>query len=296
MSRMSFKVLGLDLSTTSTGICDPNGTATHRAPDKELSAWEKARLLRDDVVALIEWLGGIDFAMLEALGTTVIQSAISNGALHALVCDHLERAGIPYLKCAPSTLKLFATGNGSPSVSKSEMAAAAVRCGYEGGGQDDEVDAWWLWAMGCAVQGVWVVPETDFRRRALVTVTTPPAEKRLNKREAKKARAEAAANRVRATMQREADQRQRAAARRLAELGRLADASIAAQAKLAKANIAFGSAEAKLAAAIARGAGSAAAEDKVAKARAAVAAAEAKLAAADQTLETARAQHTALAA
>ena len=35
------------------------------------------------------------------------------------------------------------------------------------GAGDDEADAWWLWTIGKALVGDWVVPETNYRRDIL---------------------------------------------------------------------------------------------------------------------------------
>lgn len=150
-------VIGLDLSSTSTGVCidgdtdtwTTKGTPHERASFMAASAQVVCAEHRPELVVV------------EAIGTRFVKSALPLQAVHTLVFDRLPNERI--VTVAPSQLKKFATGRGNAN--KAEMTAAAMRHGWQPGDTctDDEADAYWLWVLGCALLGDWQAEPTKYR-------------------------------------------------------------------------------------------------------------------------------------
>jgi Holliday junction resolvasome RuvABC endonuclease subunit len=131
------KVIGLDLSTTQTGIALTDGT-TLAVTTKDKDGDERLRQIRDAVrrAAL-----GADLAMVEDVPKGSF-AAKPLGMVHGAVRTELMDLGIPYALVVPASLKSYAIANGKAS--KSQLAVGAFkRAGLEFG-TDDECDAWWL--------------------------------------------------------------------------------------------------------------------------------------------------------
>ncbi len=156
-------VLGLDLSSTSTGWC-LDGTCGVIVPKGDLHT--RCRLMRDEVGQL----DTPDLIVVEAIGTRHVQTAIALATVHALVLDYWRQFAVPVVTVSPATLKKFATGKGNAT--KTQMVAAAIRCGWDGDGQDDACDAWWLWAMG-TYSTTTAVPLTAYRGDAVSSIAWP---------------------------------------------------------------------------------------------------------------------------
>lgn len=164
MSARTLRVVGLDLSLTSTGVSDGD---THRviqtSPHEQLEA-RLDRLVRGVVsfalaapsessrwpMAATADLAVIEGASYGSKGSGVEQLA----ALRLMVRHRLWRLGIPFALVAPSTLKLYVTGHGRAS--KPEMVKAlddrhgtALRTVKVKDGRYDMADAMALAAMGC---------------------------------------------------------------------------------------------------------------------------------------------------
>lgn len=205
------KILGLDISSTSTGYCLPDGGAGYCAP-KHPDSFERVRQMRDFVVGdILDFGTPVDFVMKEAIGTSMVWTAISIAKGHALIEDELVRRGIPFAEIAPNTLKKFATGNGLST--KSQMSVAAAKLGYDGDGQEDAMDAWWVRQVGLALHGIWEVPETDYRLDILTELRKSPEDKKNEKKIAKQAKADAAAARAVKAAERERIRAEKAAAK-----------------------------------------------------------------------------------
>lgn len=139
------KVVGLDLSVTSTGICHPNGT-TRRVRPRQKDGDERLRTIRGAVMADAF---GADLAVIEAAPPGLRGNAEMIHAVQGVVRVALMDHGIPYVLVNVSTLKTFATGKGK--VDKPEMAVSAYkRAGAEFPGDEggDMCDAWWLRVIG----------------------------------------------------------------------------------------------------------------------------------------------------
>ena len=168
-------VLGLDLSSTATGICEEAGlfkdddadSATFTcAPTGDLLT--RARAMRHSVKEATKY--GLDLVVMEGIGTRFVQTAIAIATVHALVLDAIAD-DCRILHVSPAQLKKWATGKGNAD--KTAMLLAAKRGGWRDpeGATDDQADAWWLWTIGHAVLGTWKVPETEYRTKVLADLT-----------------------------------------------------------------------------------------------------------------------------
>lgn len=141
-----FRVIGLDLSLTSTGVALPDGTTYRiktRAADGDRRLLHIRDSIRDDVAEHRPHL-----AVIEDLPKHAMAAGIT-AKVHGAVLPELLDAGVPYAYIVPATLKSYACDNGRAD--KADMTAAAyLAAGAEfvddkGG---DQVDAWWLRAAG----------------------------------------------------------------------------------------------------------------------------------------------------
>lgn len=162
-------VLALDLSLRSTGVAMPDGTTTRWQP----KSMGTARLadLESRLYAAIK--PAPDLVVLEDYAHAAAQGAHQIGELGGVIRLALHRRRIPHVEVAPASLKLYATGKGNAS--KDDVLVAAVRINAPVA-NNDEADAWWLWAMALDRYGVeqWPVPPKN--RTALDKVEWPSIE------------------------------------------------------------------------------------------------------------------------
>ncbi|MEV6836804.1 hypothetical protein AB0N17_20230 [Streptomyces sp. NPDC051133] len=146
-----FRVIGLDLSLRSTGVCLPDGT-TYRIRTRDKDGDRRLVHIRSDIRDdLAEWQPHL--VVIEDLPIHAKASGIT-GMVHGVVRCELADADVPYAYVVPATLKKYATDNGNAD--KREMAAAAyLAAGAEFPGDlnakgegGDMCDAWWLRAAG----------------------------------------------------------------------------------------------------------------------------------------------------
>lgn len=140
------RIVGLDLSLVSTGIALPDGTtvtlnARHADPRER-----RLNQLGTDLTKILAphrpQLAVIEGYSLHSPGPLgMVRRAEWVG--NALVV--LRRMRCPVLEVPPATLKSWATGNGNAK--KDAMVAAAIDGGGDPG-NDDEADAYLLWAIG----------------------------------------------------------------------------------------------------------------------------------------------------
>jgi Holliday junction resolvasome RuvABC endonuclease subunit len=144
------KIMGLDLSITCTGIAYPD-TSTQALKPKGKGD-DRMRYLADHIVLAARTCRA-DLVVIEGLGGVYQgEAARIIPMLHGPVRVDLLRAGIPYMLLSPSSLKKFATGNGSAD--KTGMALAALkRLGREYS-TSDECDADWLRIAGRFAYGL----------------------------------------------------------------------------------------------------------------------------------------------
>jgi Holliday junction resolvasome RuvABC endonuclease subunit len=156
---MTLTVAGVDPATSTTGVAHVDGTLT------TITAPKVRR--RVDVNVRAERLEGLRLALAAALGiphprpSLVVIEGYSLGGARGYAAAHLAEAGCiarlvghnlgaTLLEVPPSTLHLYATGDGHAS---KDLMVASARAH---GGQPtnpDEADAWWLRRIGLAVLG-----------------------------------------------------------------------------------------------------------------------------------------------
>lgn len=150
---MSFPIVGLDVSITSTGFsgCGLMGTITsknkgvHRLQDIAEAIDNLGNSVPSNAVFVIE---GYSFASRNS-------QAHSIGEVGGVVRLTLFRRGNPFIEVPPTSRAKFATGKGNAS--KNEViSAVSARTGivWTGKGADDEVDAFVLEEMGLVAQGL----------------------------------------------------------------------------------------------------------------------------------------------
>jgi Holliday junction resolvasome RuvABC endonuclease subunit len=139
-------IIGLDLSMTAPGLCTYPG----RAESLRLDAKDGDRRF----CAIRDWLvyhiHGAHLALAVIEATPPYHSASASlERVHGVAREVLARHDVPFAYVSPSTLKLYATGNGNAG--KAEMIASAAAQAHDGTwipADSDQADAWHLQQMG----------------------------------------------------------------------------------------------------------------------------------------------------
>jgi crossover junction endodeoxyribonuclease RuvC len=161
------RVVAFDLSLTSTGVADRNGT---RRICPKSTGVERLAEVRNAVIdaAWFEDSDGpypADLVVIEGYSYASGNSAHQVGELGGVVRLALHEAGIRFEVVAPKTIKTYACDNGGAS--KDDVLLAAVRrLGYEGKSKD-EADAYWLYALAMHALGEPIVDVPRAHLRAL---------------------------------------------------------------------------------------------------------------------------------
>lgn len=180
------RIIGLDLSLTSTGVANENGQRTLKA---QTTGMKRLVKLRDEALRSahmptqrFDQFGcfkgfchdHVDLVVIEgySMGTARQSShAHGLGELGGVVRLALFEAGIPYVDIAPASLKKYATGKGNAS--KDLVYGEAIRrLGYTGQ-SNDEADAMWLRAMALDAYGEPIVKMPAANRTALDAIRWP---------------------------------------------------------------------------------------------------------------------------
>lgn len=160
-------VIGLDLSLTSTGICDALGNMHTYGGDAKVGD-RRLRIIRSGVYAAVQL--GADLAVIEDLPRGAMGGSSTGMAQGVARCELLD-LNVPYVLVVASVLKTYATGKGTAS--KIEMALAAYKRADMEFPNDDECDAWWLRAMGLDALGEPLFELPASHRKALAKVSWP---------------------------------------------------------------------------------------------------------------------------
>lgn len=176
-------VVAFDLSLTSTGVADRNGT---RRITPKTTGPERLAEIRDAVLASCHDHRSLDdqfccgtghcidlpdLVVLEGYSYGSPNAAHPVGEMGGVVRLALWEAGLPFEVVSPSTIKAFACGKGNAS--KDDVLLAAVRrLGYEGGSKD-EADALWLYALTMHALGAPIVTVPAGHHKALKALTWP---------------------------------------------------------------------------------------------------------------------------
>lgn len=168
------KVIGLDLSLSSTGVaCSLGWTERIRIRPDGSSRFTRMRWIK---AAVMEHARGADLVVVEgpsfASPSTGQAGHHERAGLWWFVMDGIDAAGLRWLEVPPTTLKKYATGRGNAG--KDEVLAAAVRrFGHIEVRGNDEADALWLAAIGVDLLGQPMVELPAVNRSALVKLQLP---------------------------------------------------------------------------------------------------------------------------
>lgn len=169
-------VVGLDLSLASTGIA--HATTAGIVTDTILSKGMGTGIIRLRNIArtVRDHTRTADLVVLEGPSYGSKDAGFHERAgLHWMVLERLHLDGRTVVQVAPAVLKKYATGKGShPGLGKGPMIDAASRRypNVEHGGDNNQVDALWLAAMGLDhLTGQHTVPQAH--RAVLASVPWP---------------------------------------------------------------------------------------------------------------------------
>jgi crossover junction endodeoxyribonuclease RuvC len=164
------KIVGLDLSLTSTGVAG-RGWADRIRPGSrdgiERLHWIRGRMLEFTIGAELVVIEGPSYGSKGGYQH-------ERGGLWWLAAWTLACHDTPYAVATPGQLKKYATGRGGAD--KDEVLAAAVRRFPDVNiTKNDEADAYWLCAMGHDLLGDPLADMPKVNREALVKVAMPMA-------------------------------------------------------------------------------------------------------------------------
>jgi crossover junction endodeoxyribonuclease RuvC len=171
-------VVAFDLSLTSTGVADRNGTrricpkstGVERLAEVRDAVLDACHVHEDDADRFICGTGrrhcvDLPLVVIEGYSYGSGNSAHQVGELGGVVRLALHEAGIRYEVVPPASLKLYACGVGNAG--KDDVLLAAVRrLGYEGKSKD-EADALWLYALAMHALGEPIIEVPKAHLRAL---------------------------------------------------------------------------------------------------------------------------------
>lgn len=163
---MTIRVVGLDLSTRSTGYTDPaGGMHTIRPASKDRDRrLNEIRVLLDPYLRLAKPDVAVIESPVSARGGQQTFRILAE--LAGVVRERLFEYDCQTVEIAPGQLKKLACGNGGKATTKDHMVDAVVECGGHPR-NEDEADSWWCWAAGRMWFDRW---EPVFRREELRVV------------------------------------------------------------------------------------------------------------------------------
>ncbi|MFH9248192.1 hypothetical protein ACH4LK_22520 [Streptomyces lydicus] len=176
------RIIGLDLSLTSTGVALPDGS-TYRIKTRAADADRRLVIIRDHIrYDLAKHRPHL--AVVEDLPRNAM-AAGATGMVQGIARCELADAGVPIAYIVPATLKSYACDHGSAD--KRQMAAAAyLAAGAEfpgdltpAGKGGDMCDAWWLRAAGHDWWGDPLFTLPDAQRARLTKAKWPAGVPRL---------------------------------------------------------------------------------------------------------------------
>jgi Holliday junction resolvasome RuvABC endonuclease subunit len=164
------RVIGIDPSLTATGIAYADGSTSTVTYEKTTTGDQRLAVIYElvqDATAVPFRAVSVDLAVVEDLPTHA-HGAGKTGMAQGVVRLALISLSVPYILVTAATLKKLATGKGTAS--KSEMRMQLYKRFGLDIADDNQVDAWWLRAMGCAHYGDPVIdlPKTHLAALAAV--------------------------------------------------------------------------------------------------------------------------------
>jgi Holliday junction resolvasome RuvABC endonuclease subunit len=172
---MAFGIMGLDLSLVATGLAltdprDGNSIETRTLTSRNRGVERLAGYVDEIMAAAMGYR--LTLAVIEDLPIGARNNAAGPlGMLHGAVRVALWREGYEIVLAAPASLKKYATGKGNAT--KSDMRMALYQRAGLDVRDDDQVDAWWLAAMGRDRYGAPVVTLPQTHTVALAKVEWP---------------------------------------------------------------------------------------------------------------------------
>jgi Holliday junction resolvasome RuvABC endonuclease subunit len=138
------RIVGIDPSLTSTGVCLPDGS-TRLVTTAKLTGPQRLIFIRDSITAL---LADVDLVVIEAVPTRGAMSIAPLAGLGAVLRVAFYEHDVSYVDVSPSTRAKFACGD-QKGRDKDAVLARAIRAGSPAN-TNDEADAWWLWTLATA--------------------------------------------------------------------------------------------------------------------------------------------------
>lgn len=170
-TRWALKVVGLDLSLTSTGVAIADEATNHSAYTLRPKARGHERLAYLVRQVMVE-ASDADLVVVEGPSYGSKGSAFHQLAgLWWLITQELWDESIPYAQIPPPTLKKFATGAGNAN--KDAVLLATARRFPSFSGDNNAADALWLAAAGAQHLGYPLVQVPESHRTALAKVEWP---------------------------------------------------------------------------------------------------------------------------
>lgn len=173
-ARPALRVIGLDLSLSSTGIALADGRTVRLTSKGKATGGLRLAQLEERLFSILDRdPPAANLAVVEgySLGSPGKLGLARKAEWHGIVFRELHRRRVPVLEVTPSTLKVWATDNGGAD--KGRMIARALELGAAiGPDDDDEADAYLLRALGRHVLGVEVLDLTEKQREALGGLVT----------------------------------------------------------------------------------------------------------------------------
>jgi Holliday junction resolvasome RuvABC endonuclease subunit len=149
------KVCGIDPSLAGTGLAGPDGELS--TIHTETNDPDRLAKIYTGIVLVA---GGCDLAVMEDLPKHAFNAG-KTGMSQGVVRLALIHCGVPYVTVVASTLKKYATGNGTAS--KPDMRVALLQRAGMDIRDEDQVDAFWAWqiALWAARDERWIsLPKT----------------------------------------------------------------------------------------------------------------------------------------
>jgi Holliday junction resolvasome RuvABC endonuclease subunit len=166
-------VVGIDPSLTATGLAWADGTTSTVKYLPGITGDQRLMVIADAVeeVTTIPMIGhAVDLAILEDLPTHAHGAGIT-GMVQGVVRHQLQRDDVPYITVPAATLKKYATGKGNAT--KPDMRMELYKRTGLDLKDDNQVDAWWLRALGYELLGKPIITMPKTNTDALGKLTLP---------------------------------------------------------------------------------------------------------------------------
>ncbi|HEY3559719.1 MAG TPA: hypothetical protein VGL05_19755 [Kribbella sp.] len=166
-------VIGIDPSLTATGLAWADGSTSTIKYPKYVTGDHRLAFIAEIVnqVGFTPMSGSrVDLAVVEDLPTHAHGAGIT-GMVQGVIRMQLIRDGIQYLTIPAATLKKYATGKGNAT--KPDMRMEMYKRTGIDLKDDNQVDAWWLRALGHELLGEPVVTLPKTHTDALGKLTLP---------------------------------------------------------------------------------------------------------------------------